>query len=298
MDQGELLGCRRQTSFERGFSRRCWKRAWRLEMVETRVSTPRYRLRMPRPTARRHSPLGYRTRVGLHCAVAPKPLCLRRVGARRARVVRPAHHVSGAVVTCTGSWRAAWYRCGRRARASGEREHCYEYDQRHSGHPQTCVSHVLTSPCTQRSRAAGPYPAYLRLDGRPTIAFNLAGRALHAEVPAPSRFSDHTGHSLHRQPWAVTSHSVRSREQYSCSSFLLMQPSCVGQPGHRHRPEFLSLSSTIIVRLPEDGGPTRCVWSDAPPRNARGSPTVCPIGSRTTLDTAETDSGAPFAGTY
>jgi hypothetical protein len=66
----------------------------------------------------------------------------------------------------------------------------------------------------------------------------------------PSRFSDHTGHPLQRQPWAVTSHSVRSREQYRRSSLLFMQSSCVGQPGHRQRLELLSLFSTIIVLLP------------------------------------------------
>jgi len=114
----------------------------------------------------------------------------------------------------------------------------------------------------------------------------------------PSRFSDHTGHSLQRHLWAVTSHSVRSREQYSRSSFLLMQPSCVGQPGHRHRLEFFSLSSTIIVLLPEDIGPTLWLWPDAPPRNASAFHRYARFALGPHSTRAETDSGAPFAGTY
>jgi len=114
----------------------------------------------------------------------------------------------------------------------------------------------------------------------------------------PSRFSDHTGHSLQRQPWAVTSHSVRSREQYSCSLLLLMQPSCVGQPGHRQRLEFLSLSSTIIVLLPESIGPTLWLSPDAPPRNASGLHRYARFALRPHSTRAGMDSGALFAGTY
>ena len=52
----------------------CWKRAWRLEMVETRVSTPRYRLRTPGPAARSR-----RVAPNPHCvygALVPVPLVL------------------------------------------------------------------------------------------------------------------------------------------------------------------------------------------------------------------------------
>ena len=114
----------------------------------------------------------------------------------------------------------------------------------------------------------------------------------------PSRYSDHTGHSLHRQPWAVTSHSVRSREQYSNEWFPLMQLSCVGQPGHRQRLEFLSLSSTIIVLLPEGTGPTLRLWPDAPPLNASGLHRYARFALRPHSTRAGMDSGALFAGTY
>lgn len=134
--------------------RSCWRSAWPLRKAGTRVSSPSDFVR------------------------------LRRVVSRRARVVRATHHASGAVVTRPGSCRAARCRRGRRARASREREHRCEYNQRQSGHPGTYASHVFSSPCAQTSRAVGPYPACSHLDRGRTAAPVLACRAFDAEVPA------------------------------------------------------------------------------------------------------------------